>query len=262
MLRRFRVLASVVAVFATVAVIASYVRVGLVALAVGLVVAGGMVITQSRWSRRQRIALLAAVVLVFAAGAVGTAIASSASADLRSRARVFLHPLADQSMRMRFTTWEAATDEIAKHPFFGTGLGSAGRNSERNGRHVVVDNSYLLILREQGLLVGLMFIAGIGVLLVAVGRELLRRTRRAHPLQLATFPGAFAFLVLCVAGEFLEQPGKVIAWLFLGLAAFGTARQFDVAEAPAASGADSIAATRSTTLAAAQPTGATTASRE
>jgi O-antigen ligase len=95
---------------------------------------------------------------------------------------VFVHPLADESLQLRLTTWKAAVEEIRHHPI-GTGLGSAGRASERNGDgHVVIDNSYLLVLREQGWLGGPVFIVGVVLLLVAVARSSLVRLRPFNPL--------------------------------------------------------------------------------
>lgn len=217
-LPRYRVLAVTVLACSVVGVIGSYVRVGVVALALGLLLGGGLLVAQNRWTRRRRLVLLGVVILAFVAGGLGTAVASRASPDLKERSRIFLDPFADESVRMRLATWKAALEEFGDHPV-GTGIGSAGRASERDdGGHVVIDNSYLLILRQQGWLGGTIFIVGVVALLVALAHASLDGSRPFHPLSVAALAGAFAFLMLGVAGEYIEQPGKVLAWLFLGLA--------------------------------------------
>ena len=214
----YRLLASAVFICAVVGIIGSYVRVGAVALAFGLLLVGGLLVAQTRWDRRRRLILLGAVALAVVAGGVGTAIAARASPDLRARTRVFVHPLADKSIQLRLKTWKRALEQVRRHPL-GTGIGSVGRASARDGdRAVIVDNSYLLLLREQGWLGAPIFIAGVLLLLIALARASLDRARPFHPVAVGAVSGAFAFLVLGAAGEYIEQPGKVLAWLFVGLA--------------------------------------------
>jgi O-antigen ligase len=223
-LPRHRLLATAVFICAVVAIIGSYVRVGAVALVFGLLFGGGLLVAQNRWDRRRRLVLLGAVLLAVVAGGAGTAIAASASPDLRARARVFVHPLADKSIQMRLTTWRRALEQIRRHPL-GTGIGSAGRASGDGGdRAVIVDNSYLLLLREQGWLVAPIFIAGVLLLMAALARASLDRSRPFHPVAVGAISGAFAFLVLGAAGEYIEQPGKALAWFFVGLAALQIGR--------------------------------------
>jgi hypothetical protein len=232
-LRRYRRLAVAVLVCAVVGIIGSYVRVGVVALALGLLLGGGLLAAQRRWTRRRRLVLLGVVALTLVVGGIGTAIASRASSDLRNRARVFVHPLADESVQLRLETWEEALGEFRRHPL-GTGLGSAGRARERSGDgHVVIDNSYLLVLRQQGWLGGPVFIAGVVMLLGTLALASLDRLRPFNPLLVGALAGAFSFLMLGLAGEYIEQPGKVLGWLFLGLATLEIGR-LDASEVPVA----------------------------
>jgi len=217
---RYRILATTVFGCAAVAIIASYVRVGVVALACGLLLGGILLVAQSPWTRHQKVALLGVVAGVFVVGSIGTAFASQASSDVSARARAFVHPLEDESVQLRLETWRATLDVIRDHPF-GTGVGSVGRASSYDGDDagtVIADNSYLKILREQGWLGGLMFVAAIVVFLVALTRASLDRSHPPHPIAVAALAGVFAFLVLGLAGEYVEQPGKVLAWLLLGIA--------------------------------------------
>lgn len=214
----YRLLATGVFGLAVVGIIGSYVRIGVVALVFGLFLGGGLLVAQSHWTRGRRVAILGVVTLVFVAGGIGTVIASRASPDLRARARAFVHPLDDESVQLRLATWDATLGEIRRHPL-GTGVGSVGRASAHNSDGTVIaDNSYLKVLREQGWLGGPIFIAGVIALLVALALASLDRSRPFHPIAVGALAGAFAFLVLGLAGEYIEQPGKVLAWLFLGLA--------------------------------------------
>ncbi|MGH2726837.1 MAG: O-antigen ligase family protein, partial [Actinomycetota bacterium] len=181
---------------------------------------------QGRWTRRRKVVLVSVIAGVLVVGGVGTAIASQASPDLRERARGFLHPLEDESVKLRLETWKDTLGEVRQHPL-GTGVGSVGRAStygRGDVKAIIADNSYLKILREQGWLGGPMFVVGIVVLLIALTLTLLDRSRPPHPIGLAALAGAFAFLVLGLAGEYVEQPGKVLAWLFLGIAILEVAR--------------------------------------
>jgi len=217
-LPRYRVLATVVFACALIAIIASYVRSGVVALALGLLIGSGLLLAQSGWDRRRRLALVGAVAAAFFALGLGTVIASRVSADVTTRARGFVDPLADESVQQRFTTWQSTLTEIRRHPL-GTGVGSVGRASAYSGDEIVpVDNSYLLLLREQGWLGGPLFIVGVVTLLVALALASLERSRAFHPLTVAALAGASSFLALGAAGEYIEQPGKILAWLFLGIA--------------------------------------------
>jgi O-Antigen ligase len=220
-LPRYRILAGAVLGCTVVAIIASDVRVGIVALAAGLAFSTALLMAQRRWTRRHRFAFLLGIALVFAVGAAGTLIAAHMSSDLSARARVFVHPLSDKSLQLRFDTWKAAVHELHRHPL-GTGIGSAGRANEREHRqHVVVDNSFLLLLREQGWPGGLAFTVGIALLVFELARATLDRRRLAHPVLVGALGATFSFLILGLAGEYIEQPGKVLAWMFLGVAMLG-----------------------------------------
>jgi hypothetical protein len=223
---RHRFLAIAVFGCSVVGIIASYVRVGVVGLACGLLFGGVLVVAQSGWTRRRKVALLGVVAGVLALGGVATAIASLASSDLSDRARAFVHPLEDESVKLRLETWQATLDEIRDHPL-GTGVGSVGRASSYDGNAAnttIADNSYLKILREQGWLGGAMFVIGVVALLITLTIASLDRSYPMHPIAVGALAGGFAFLVLGLAGEYVEQPGKVVAWFLLGITILEVAR--------------------------------------
>jgi hypothetical protein len=83
---------------------------------------------------------------------------------------------------------------------------------------VFTDNSYLKVVREQGFLGGLLFIGGLAGLSVAVAVGLVRRDPLRRPVGTAALVAFSGFLVLMTMGEYIEQPGKVLAWMLLGVA--------------------------------------------
>ena len=119
----------------------------------------------------------------------GTAVASRASPVVHERARAFVAPWDDASVRMRLDTWENSVEEIKEHPL-GTGVGTVGRASQHRRRRNGYDRySYLKIFREQGVLGGVPFT--LGVLALVARSEGLYGGRRAtagrSPLPLCGF---------------------------------------------------------------------------
>jgi hypothetical protein len=225
---RYRLLATIVFGLAITGIIRSYVRTGVVALEIGVLAGGALVVAQSQVSNIRRLVLVATVALTMVTGGIATAVASRASSDLEERAEAYVNPIGDESVRLRFETWKDTLSEVSHHPL-GTGIGSVGRASSADQSEsastsgssgtVITDNSYLKILREQGWLVGPIFIAGIALLIGSLGLASLRRSGTSRPLAVAALAGAVSFLALGMAGEYVEQPGKTLAWLLLGLAA-------------------------------------------
>lgn len=215
---RMRLLGVGVAVCALVAVIDSFARVAVVAMLIAAVAAALLTLRLPGVSQRQKVLVAAAILIALTAGAIGTIVASRHSPQLRARAQVFIHPLADRSVRLRLDTWRDSWGDAVHDPL-GTGLGTVGRASTLSGEPAVTtDNTYLQILREQGFLGAALFLLGIivtlGGLVVGVGRA--REDRQ--PLAIAAASAFLCFVVLGAAGEYFEQPGKVLAWMFLGLA--------------------------------------------
>jgi hypothetical protein len=214
-----RVPATLAFAAATVGVLGSYTRVALVALAVGAVAAAVLAVAGAIRPPRRRLAVAAVVTGVLALGAAATAVASRASPEVRDRARAFVDPLDDPSVRERLDTWREAARDVRRDPF-GTGLGTVGRATESGRLTVTTDNSYLKVLREQGLVVGGLFLLGLGLGIAALARDVLRAPPDLRPFGVAAVAACAAFLVLAGAGEYVEQPGKVVFWMLLGAAAW------------------------------------------
>jgi hypothetical protein len=220
LVRPLRLLGTAVFVCATVGVVSSYTRAALVAIAAGLVFGAVLAAAASGTSRRRGVLVVSAVVAVLTLVSVGAAVASRASPVVEKRAHAFVDPLNDKSLRERFDTWVDSVNEIRRRPL-GTGLGTVGRASGIGGETTVTtDNSYLKILREQGVLVAPLFILGILAAVLAIAWGLIRAPARRQAIGVAALSGFVSFLVLALAGEYLEQPGKVLAWALLGMAAW------------------------------------------
>jgi O-antigen ligase len=226
-----RVLAVGTAACALVAAVGTYARGSLVAIAGGMVVATALAFAVGGVSRRARAATVVATIGVLAVVGIAPRIAANASSTpapappsgvptptLRERARGIVNPVSDVSVNDRLTTWRHLGREILHQPL-GTGLGTVGHASPgAAGAQVTADNSYLKILREQGIPVGALFLVGVFGLCAVVARRLRRVDGESRILGLAALCGFLSFLFLSVAGEAVEQPGKAFAWTLLGVA--------------------------------------------
>jgi hypothetical protein len=206
-------LAAAVFVLATVGAIATYSRAAVAGLLAGLLVVLVLGVRIGAPARAR--ALIAVVAATFVAAGVATAVASLGDARTRSRAEGFVNPAQDESMRLRFRTWRSEASRVADHPL-GTGLGTVGRASSISGPTVTTDSSFLKVLREQGPIVGSLFVIGMFGLVVVTAGSLIRL--RADPVAVGALAGVVAFLVMAAFGEFVEQPGKVVFWTLLGIA--------------------------------------------
>jgi hypothetical protein len=214
-----RVPATLVFAAAAIGVLGSYTRVALVALAVGALVAAALALAGAIRTPRRKLAVVAVVAAALALGAAATAVASRASPEVRERARAFVDPLDDASVRQRLDTWEDAAADVRREPL-GAGLGTVGRASATGREAVTTDNSYLKVLREQGVVAGGLFVLGLVVGLAALAVGVLRAPPGDRPLGVAAVAACAAFVVLAGAGEYVEQPGKVVFWTLLGAAAW------------------------------------------
>ncbi len=215
---RHRALAACVFVTAAAATVGSYSRAGLVGLGFGVVLVTAIALrTAFAAPRRRRIAYLV-VLGVLAVGAAATVLAGRVSPVTEARTSGIADPFGDASTRMRAASWRRSLDEIRHHPL-GTGVGTVGSASGVAGGSVIItDNSFLKVAREQGIEGVLLFIAGLTTLGAAIARRIGSLSPGPRAIAASALGGVGAFLVLCIFGEFIEQPGKVVAWTLLGLA--------------------------------------------
>jgi hypothetical protein len=225
---RVRAFAWFTFVLSAVAVVESYVRVGVVAMAVGVGVLALVVVLTKATPRRAKAMAVAVTLVVGGAGYTATLAAGGASRVTATRAGGLNHPLTDPSIEDRWKRWKRAARTVVHHPL-GTGVGTVGSAAGtaarvdqagiyHPGTGNYTDNSYLKVLVEQGPIIGLLFIVGVFGSAVLLGRKLARAGPLREPLAVAGLAAFAAFLTLCFLGEYIEWPGKVIAWTLFGIA--------------------------------------------
>ncbi|MDQ3721797.1 MAG: O-antigen ligase family protein [Actinomycetota bacterium] len=211
-----------------VALVGSYVRTSLVAVAGGVLCAAALLTFAGRLTRRRKIALgLAAVpllVVLIGVGALLPNAVSGGSQAVEQRAGGVLDPLSDPSLTTRVERWRESLDEVQAHPL-GTGLGTVGgaTRDDEGKVQAFADNSYLKVLQEQGPLGAVPFMLGIFGLLIAIAARVMRAGTALRGLGTAAVTAAASFFMLAWTSEAIEQPGKVLAWLLLGLALWAAA---------------------------------------
>ena len=219
LLPRLRLLSWIVAGLALVGLIGSYSRASLFGVALGLAFGLVLVFAGRDLSTRRKLVSAAVVLAMVAVTYGGLWAASQTSPELRDRAQGVIDPLNDESVRLRFETWELNLENAADHPL-GQGVGAVGAASApERVRLRTTDNSFLKVLVEQGFIGLLLFAGGMLGAVVLLARRLRTAGAELRPAGLAALAGFVAFLGISLAGESVEQPGKVLAWGLLGLAA-------------------------------------------
>lgn len=208
--------------FVLVALVGTYVRASLMAIAMGALCAVAFAVLTGSARRRVKTALgLATVpllVVLLVLGALAPILVSGGSLEVERRSSGVFKPLSDPSLTLRFELWRDALEEVPANPL-GTGLGTVGRATlEEKGVARFADNSYVKVLVEQGPLGAVLFIVGIFATLLAVAASLTRCTEPQRALGMAAVSASVSFFLLAWTSEAIEQPGKVLAWLFLGIA--------------------------------------------
>lgn len=226
-----RPLALFVFLLSMVGVIASYVRTALVAIVAGTLVLAALMVRGAGVSARHRRYAAGLIVLVLLGGYGATLVAGTADERAEKRAESLLNPLQDESVQTRFDTWEASLEKVVDEPV-GTGLGTVGsatvsagdrgdnQDGDMSGRGTYTDSSYLLILQEQGFIGGALFLFGIVGLTLLCGHRLAAGQPLQRPLGAAALAAFGSFLVLFLMGDYIEQPGKVLSWMLLGVASW------------------------------------------
>lgn len=216
---RVRVLAWIVAALAFVGILGSYGRASFAGMLLGLLAALALVVAAADVPLRRKLAGAGLVLGFLVASYAGVQLASQASDQLRDRAQGLLNPLDDESLQLRFDNWEETLRRVRREPL-GQGVGAVGAASADVRRQVITtDNSYLKVLVEQGVAGASIFVAGLLAAVVLLARRLRHLRGEPRGLGVAALAGFVTFLGIAVLGEYVEQPGKVLAWGLLGIAA-------------------------------------------
>jgi cell division protein FtsW (lipid II flippase) len=195
-------------------------RAGLAAaLAGALTIVVLHVLSRAARGPRLGIAVTTAVLLLVGATVVYPLVVDNP--EKQKRYENLLSPSQDGPYQERLTKWRAALDAIEEERF-GHGLG-AGNPITVDHRFAdiasyEIDNSYLMIAYDQGLLVMALFVAAMFVLLV----ELLRyavwtRGPGASTLAAAGAGTLVAMLAEFFANDFVYAPPIVAGWMIVGL---------------------------------------------
>lgn len=151
---------------------------------------------------------LAAVILTVGSAAVLFTVVHSTDATHGYNA--LLHPFSDPSFIDRRTKWAEALRELRGHPF-GYGMGSAyylqaaDHLAATNIGYDAIDNGYLFVALEQGLVVMGIFIAGLFGLLIELGRGSIVTAGRMRAIL---GMGAAGTLVSLMVSAVVETPGQ------------------------------------------------------
>ena len=174
-------------VLIAVSLVLSISRTGFLALAAILLVA---FIANLNRPRRIMIGLAALI-------AVGATVAIVAPASVDATIRQFeKDPTEDPSLATRLQDYEELDNLLGPSPWFGRGPGALGTYVARDGGGLILDNQYLLLIAETGV-IGL---AGLLVLLMSTGATAARRIRgptTERGLWVAAAGAVLAFAVMC-----------------------------------------------------------------
>jgi hypothetical protein len=219
---RHRAVAIVLFALAMTGIVGSYVRTALAAVVVGAGLLTALLLGTTSGRARRRGAFGVVVVAVVLFGGYAAALyAGSANPATKWRAESLAHPFTDYSVTERLDLWEHTLDQVADEPL-GSGLGTVGRATLVGRKATFTDNSYLKVLREQGIPGALLFLGGLGGVVIALMLRLIRASPLRRPVGTAALVGFAGFLALSVMGEYIEQPGKLLAWTLLGVAIWET----------------------------------------
>jgi O-Antigen ligase len=222
-LPRYRLPAGLCLLGALVAIAGTYGRSAAVAAGAGMLLSAVLLRFFFPAGVRATALTFGAAAASIAALVLGVAIASSLASETRSRAKGIVDPGEDPSLSIRLQTWRETLERVDDHPF-GSGLGTVGHASSRGGRTITTDSSYLKILREQGIPGLALFVAGLGALCIAVLAGLQRAPPERRAFGVAALAGFVSFLALAATAEYVEQPGKVLAWTLLGISVWSAFR--------------------------------------
>lgn len=144
------------------------------------------------------------------------------SEEATNRYEEVLSPSGDTAYEVRTQKWELTLNEIEETPF-GHGLGTAGVVGLQFQRFVNislynVENSYLKIAFEQGVLVLALFIIAATLLLLNLGqRSLWAPDRRSTGIGLGATGTLAAGLAMFMSGEYIDDLTATAMWVIVGL---------------------------------------------
>jgi len=233
---RWRLVAILTATLTGVAVVGSQTRVGLIGAVIGLgTVLALFALARSFPGLRMGGVVVAATGLLVALG-IGLAVTDDGSNQVAERFSQIVDPYADPSFGARIATWENTIEDIGERPW-GYGIGSSGAvglsfastigfdPSAQGG--VAIDNSYLKVGYEQGLVMMVVFALALLLTFGALCRiAVTLADPAAAAIAIAAAAAFSSFLVNLTLTDNIEDFTALTAWVLagLGLAGLGTKR--------------------------------------
>jgi hypothetical protein len=186
--------------------------------------------------------VVAALIVIAGGGGAAIALSGGGSSETTKKFTVVLHPNDDAAYRARRAKWDEALREIRKQPM-GHGLATANQIQQQQGRFVSIgsfniDNSYLRIGYEQGVVPALLYIAALLTLALGLVRRAIATPdpARAGP-ALAAAGTLAAYIVVMYPSNAFDGYTALTAWLLagVGLAPFLVERRAAAVPAPSGS---------------------------
>ncbi|MDP9293111.1 MAG: O-antigen ligase family protein [Actinomycetota bacterium] len=201
--------------------LASEIRTGVVAVVAGITLTLALFQFSRAFRGRSAAAAIAfLIVAVIGTGAFAVTIGGSGAKEARySR---LLAPGQDPAFEVRLQGWKVAVHDMSEHPW-GHGLGTAGFVAQTENPYnvagpVFLDNSYLKVGLEQGIVMMLLYVMALVILLLGLARRamLIRDPWRAS-LAIGACGTLAALITLFLTGLYSEGMPIVAAWMLVGL---------------------------------------------
>jgi hypothetical protein len=219
---RWRLVAGGVAGAIVLLLLASDVRTGLLAGAIGAAAAGALFVSSRAFPSGRRLATGSIAVIAAVGISVPAYLIAVAPDQKRSeRFASLFDPGSDRNYQVRQTRWDAAWDEVVAEPL-GHGLGRAGIGIRQADTlpvgPVILDSSYLKIGIEQGLAVLVFFVLILVVLLATLAWRAVTTTDPLRATLAIAGAGTVAGLAVLFWGStYIEAPPVIVGWLVIGL---------------------------------------------
>jgi hypothetical protein len=216
----FRMLALAALPMAGIGLLGSAQRAGLAAAIAGLLtVVVAHVLARGPRGPRLGIAVGTVLFLLVSATVVYPAVVDSP--ERQKRYENLLNPDQDGPFQERLNKWRSAFGEIESEST-GHGLGSGNPQTVRHRfadiANQVLDNSYLMIAYEQGIVVAALYVLALLVLLVELLRHAIWTRGPGGSVMAAAGAGALvAMMTEFTANDFVYAPAIVAGWMIVGL---------------------------------------------
>jgi hypothetical protein len=219
---RWRIAALAVIPLCAVAFVGSEARAALVGAIAGLLVVLTL-FSMGRAFPGPRLGAVVGALLVIAGGGAAAIVLSGGNGnETTKKFTVVLHPNNDAAYQARRAKWDETLRDIRKQPM-GYGLGTANQLQQQQGRFVTIgsfsiDNSYLRVGYEQGMVPALLYIAGLLTLALGLVRRAIATPdpARAGP-ALAAAGALVSYIVVLYPSNAFDGFTALTAWLLAGV---------------------------------------------